>query len=280
MTGSTAGGLRFVAAFAAAINLLLFGAALSPSAHAAGSDTMFAGQVLADNARITSPNGQYQLVMQSDGNLVVYGAGAARWWTGTNGPGRRLVMQGDGNLVIYRDSTPLWWSGTHGLSGSQLRMQDDGNLVIYGPSGRAWWSTWTGDLQPGCYGDYCSGKDPQATGCGDDARTAAWLDLTSARLELRWSARCKTNWARFEQYPRGWYMGQVPLVLRAVQDTGYRQALSYGVNGTGTGTTWSPMVYSPVRLVRAEVVFQCHGVGSCFLDAAVTKEGVAATAWG
>lgn len=116
----------------------------------------------------------------------------------------------------------------------------------------------------GCYGDYCSGKWPEQMGCDRDAVTTAWVDVTGARLELRWSPTCKTNWARYQQYPRGWgFMGNVPLELRAVQDTGYTQRLSYGVNGTGTGTTWTPMIYSPTRWVRAEMVYQCYGVGDC-----------------
>lgn len=35
--------------------------------------------------------------------------------------------------------------------------------------------------------------------------------------------------------------------MRAVQDTGYTQRLGYGVNGTPEGTTWTPMIYSPVH---------------------------------
>jgi hypothetical protein len=40
----------------------------------------------------------------SDGNLVIYGKTKAVWSTGTSGRGTapyKLVMQGDGNLVIY-----------------------------------------------------------------------------------------------------------------------------------------------------------------------------------
>ncbi len=130
----------------------------------------------------------------------------------------------------------------------------------------------------GCYGDYCSGRDPQSTGCAADATTVAWADVTGARLELRWSPTCKTNWARYQQYPRGWFMGNVPLEMRAVQDTGYTQRLSYGVNGTPTGTTWTPMIYSPVRRVRAEMVYQCTGVGDCAIGS-ITGQNPLVTGW-
>jgi hypothetical protein len=131
-----------------------------------------------------------------------------------------------------------------------------------------------------CYGDYCSGKDPVRTGCDAGARTVAWEDLTGARLEVRWSDKCQTNWARYQQYPRGWYFGNVPLELRAVQDTGYTQRLGLGVNGVADNETkWSPMIYSPVKRVRAEVVFQCSGVGDCLVSGAITGEAIVRTGW-
>jgi hypothetical protein len=149
----------------------------------------------------TAGNDGAYAIMQSDGNLVVYGAGGAALWASNTpghpgatlavqddgnvvlydsahnalwssdtyrrdqtitagnglGPGRwtdgsltRLVMQTDGNLVIYRkrDGAALWSSYTNGNSGAYLTMQSDGNLVIYrqggGPStGGALWATGT-----------------------------------------------------------------------------------------------------------------------------------------
>jgi len=105
-----------------------------------------------------------------------------------------------------------------------------------------------------CYGDYCSGQDPVNTGCAADAVTFAWLDLSGARLDLRWSPTCKTEWARWQQYPG---LGSVPVTLAAVQDTGYTQSITYDVNGPGVGTTWTPMIYSPVHLVKAVATLQC-----------------------
>jgi len=103
----------------------------------------------------------------------------------------------------------------------------------------------------GCYGDYCSGQDPQATGCADDAQTVAWYDAQGARLELRWSPTCQTNWARFILYPQGWsYVHNA--TLSAVQDTGYTQSTSVESAGSDqTQTFWTPMIYSPVHCVKA-----------------------------
>jgi hypothetical protein len=92
------------------------------------------------------------LVMQPDGNLVIYRNrdGAPLWSTGTSGhPGGYAVMQPDGNLVIYRPgSTALWSTKTSGHPGAYAIMQDDGNFVVYraggGPTtGGALWSTGT-----------------------------------------------------------------------------------------------------------------------------------------
>jgi len=61
--------------------------------------------------------GDSSLVMQTDGNLVLYSAGAAVWATGTGGTGsqNRLVMQSDGNLVVYTQLNRAVWSSKTGL---------------------------------------------------------------------------------------------------------------------------------------------------------------------
>ncbi|SEB45733.1 Protein of unknown function [Amycolatopsis tolypomycina] len=110
----------------------------------------------------------------------------------------------------------------------------------------------------GCYGDYCSGQDPQATGCAADAQTVAFEDLSGARIEVRWSPTCKTNWARWQQYPVG-FKSDLALSLVAIQDTGYSQSASGidDVNGTRAGTYWTPMIYSPVHKVKAAANLMC-----------------------
>ena len=104
------------------------------------------GLLVADQS-LTSPDGRFALVVQDDGNLVIYqnSNGSALWSSGTNGnlPGF-LVMQGDGNLVFYGPSNvSIWNSGTSGHANVVLSMQSDGNLVLYSGS-TAIWSTNTG----------------------------------------------------------------------------------------------------------------------------------------
>lgn len=110
-----------------------------PTVTTVGS-SLGTNQTLQVNQQLKSPNGQYTLVMQADGNLVEYGGGTAIWATGTQGSNYFTVMQGDGNLVIYNASHgAVWASGTvRGSASYSLAMQDDSNVVIYGPSGAIW----------------------------------------------------------------------------------------------------------------------------------------------
>lgn len=96
----------------------------------------------------------------------------------------------------------------------------------------------------GCWGDWCSGQDPQGTHCSDDAFTLAADESygTGAYVELRYSQTCKTEWARV---PRShWTPGDT---MGIVQDTGYSQGLSSG----DEYWVWSRMIYSPKRFCRA-----------------------------
>ena len=89
-------------------------------------------------------NGQYNLQIQGDGNLVLYQGIYPRWSSGTvNSGAYRFIAQGDGNLVLYRkDGKSVWDSRTHGHPGARLALQEDGNLVLY-HNGSAIWSTGT-----------------------------------------------------------------------------------------------------------------------------------------
>lgn len=118
-----------------------------------------AGQSLTTNQSLLSLNGGYKLILQTDGNLVLYNASnAVRWSSGTTGKGGvRLSMQGDGNLVLYTAANaPVWVSNTAGKGGTRLVLSDLGNLAILNASGVAVWSTNTGSVPvPGACGTDC-----------------------------------------------------------------------------------------------------------------------------
>ncbi|WP_272148354.1 protease pro-enzyme activation domain-containing protein [Burkholderia cepacia] len=94
------------------------------------------GTTLRPTQIVYSASQSHRLVMQDDGNLVLYNTtnGAAVWNSATNGnAGAYAVFQTDGNFVIYSTSgNALWFSSTNGTSyGQSLVIQDDGNMVIY-----------------------------------------------------------------------------------------------------------------------------------------------------
>jgi exopolysaccharide biosynthesis protein len=79
-----------------------------------------------------SPNHRYYLVMQGDGNLVLYEVGGGALWASHTSGDNYAAMQGDGNLVVYRHGgSALWSSNTAGKNGARLEVQSDSNLVIY-----------------------------------------------------------------------------------------------------------------------------------------------------
>lgn len=116
----------------------------APPTPPVAPDRLLPNQSLGPNQFIMSANGQYMLIYQVDGNLVVYDRALKPIWasrTPWGYPGN-FIMQGDGNAVIYGQfGTAAWNTGTMGHPGAQCVLQNDGNLVIYGPGNKAlWWS--------------------------------------------------------------------------------------------------------------------------------------------
>ena len=119
-----------------------------PPAVVVKGDRLLSDQVLEPSEALESPNRRALLVMQRDGNLVLYQVDgesrAALWATGTDVPGARVAMQADGNLALYEPAGSCRWAtGTEGSSGAWLALQDDGNLVIYATDGPALWASGT-----------------------------------------------------------------------------------------------------------------------------------------
>ncbi|WP_416969696.1 hypothetical protein [Streptomyces sp. 4F14] len=139
-------------ATAALATLPLIGeAGAAPSTAGAGAtaekalranQTRYAPFTLNHNQSVSSNTAR--LIMQSDGNLVVYDEfNRARWASNTVNQGWTARFQTDGNFVVYTASNrAVWASNTAGHPGSRLVVQDDGNVVIYDGS-QAIWATGT-----------------------------------------------------------------------------------------------------------------------------------------
>lgn len=79
------------------------------------------------------PAGEYKLIFQADGNLVVYDKDMkATWNSGTHNTGAtRAVMQSDGNFVIYDGAgKAVWHTSTYGHPGAYAQIQENGAFVI------------------------------------------------------------------------------------------------------------------------------------------------------
>jgi L,D-peptidoglycan transpeptidase YkuD (ErfK/YbiS/YcfS/YnhG family) len=146
-------------------------------------DRLRPGQTLYAGQQLTSRDGHYRAVMQSDGNLVVYAPGDRVFAsTGTFAARSRLAMQADGNLVVYApDGRAVWDSRSWGADAG-VRLADDGNLVLRrgdGSTAGAW-------------------PFPRPVSPGESTQlvtvTAGSAGATTGRLEA-WELR-PTGWAR------------------------------------------------------------------------------------
>lgn len=143
----TAAKSLIVAAAILAAPATLSAASMSSASASAGQVALMPGEHLYTGQSIV--NGEFTLVMQGDGNFVLYAGSTAKWQSGTYGnPNAWVVMQGDGNLVVYSPGPynvhALWQSGTYNNADARLAIQGDGNAVIYNSGwSRALWASGT-----------------------------------------------------------------------------------------------------------------------------------------
>lgn len=135
---------RSVAAFAATATLI---GLVSPVAEAqptsSGATVVEQGtwDALPAGKDWYSPNRTTRLDWQTDGNLVVYVDGRAKWASWTDKRGYFLANQEDGNLVVYTyngEFQPIFESHTNGYPTAELVVQDDGNVVMYWNRNAIW----------------------------------------------------------------------------------------------------------------------------------------------
>ncbi len=107
----------------------------------AAAGELLANGSLSANQSLKSPNGQYRLTMQADGNLVEYDGSVVAWASGTTGTGVHAVMQGDGNLVVYNSANAaLFATNTSGNPGANLTITDNGVVAVNSSIGVALWT--------------------------------------------------------------------------------------------------------------------------------------------
>jgi hypothetical protein len=109
------------------------------------ADQLLPGQQLAAYRQLVSSSRLFNLIMQDDGNLVLYRTMFALplWASNTNGtPVDHAVMQADGNLVACSaQGVSYWATNTAGHPGADVLMQDDGNAVVYDNARSPLWAS-------------------------------------------------------------------------------------------------------------------------------------------
>jgi hypothetical protein len=105
--------------------------------------TPFTPRVLFPEEAITSDNGDYRLLYQGDGNLVLYDMvqRIPVWQTGTSGTNAgRAELQESGNFVVIDASGVVRWETRTGNNpGATLSVRNDGNLLVLAADGRVLW---------------------------------------------------------------------------------------------------------------------------------------------
>ena len=145
------------------VGLCLLGTGLTGGGTAVAADIgdrLYPGETMFPGESLRSANGAYQLLMQADGNAVIYDlSGTPLWASRSKSPDSDFALRYDGNAAVQSQDggTTSWESGTAGRYAQHIVMQDDGNLVIYSVEGDPTWSSrasigaiWLGTtLKPG-----------------------------------------------------------------------------------------------------------------------------------
>jgi hypothetical protein len=106
-----------------------------------GYSTITGTSVLYKGQAWYSPDHTTFLTMQLDGNAVLYHNGTALWQSQTVSSGNEIVMQNDGNLVVYTSNMePIWQAGTYGHPGAALEIYNSGGMMLVQGISALWWA--------------------------------------------------------------------------------------------------------------------------------------------
>jgi hypothetical protein len=192
-----------------------------------------ANQKLNINDTLIPDNNTTTLIMQGDGNLVLYRNDnkVALWSSNTWGkPVTSAIMQGDGNFVCYDNNGVAYWAtGTWGHPGSYIILQDDGNLVVYGPNGGPLWASNT-----------VQNWDPLVADTGDEhLATGEWMHSWGSVANNGLIFGHTHTWCNIDL--RGFHGSALPVLVDATNKVIWpsdpdSQKHTYGVDGVWIGT--------------------------------------------
>lgn len=100
----------------------------------ASKNKLYPGDCLKFKEHLDSPNGCFKLLMQEDGNLVLYKKSdqSAIWSTNTYLTcSQNACYQSDGNFIVSNCEKKATWAAGSFAGGNYIELQDDGNIVNY-----------------------------------------------------------------------------------------------------------------------------------------------------
>ena len=112
--------------------------------------TLAPGEQAERNREYLSPNGEFFLIFQDDGNLVIYRTADRQFIWGLNlvegldlGAIKTVMMSQEGNLVAADDQWASLWSAPSAdpVPGSYTQLADNGALEVRRPDGTLAWSS-------------------------------------------------------------------------------------------------------------------------------------------
>lgn len=145
-------------------------------------------------------------------------------------------------------------------------------MMLGVPAGGVVAVTSTSAQAAACYGASCTGRNPQGTCNGSDAKTVGAMNVNLAgqnqgMLELRWSPSCVANWGRFTPYWR-WESGlaesEIAIFARVtVWNPGApSQGTAYNARYFVGESTYSFMTDGRPRACTGVEVFHLHNAGN------------------
>lgn len=224
------------------------------------------GQQLAENNQLQTGDGAGDLIMQGDGNLVLYRSADHKplWATGTNGTGATYAeMQTDGNLVVYDPNRHAFWAtGTNGHPGASLTLEDTGDIVV-GENGQTLWHSNTAVLNGAAPPNAPTFPLKAATG-DNHVQVGRWMN-SSASLGADGTVQGSTHiWTTVAL--SGFHGSVVPLVMgqdgKAIWPPSIASAKhQFGVDGTAI--FWNPhdLTVNWTASVPTEVMAQAKNLG-------------------
>jgi len=120
----------------------------STTINSSGKSTINSGSEIVPSKKYFSENKQYYMILQNDGNLVIYtNSGGFKWGSFNNLQvplkAKKVIIQSDGNFVFYGDNNRYLWGLDRKISlksGSNLSLSNSGELLLIGPNGEVLWN--------------------------------------------------------------------------------------------------------------------------------------------